>query len=93
MLIIPFLLPNSLIIWNMCSFFGKNHQLWKNELAVLNNLMKSKMYRLEQLEAPLPGSPKTIDFKLRSLKTNASILVEVYNIHIDTDKVQTNPAS
>ncbi|WPQ65209.1 hypothetical protein SIO70_10170 [Chitinophaga sancti] len=61
------------------------------ELAVLNNIMSTKKYRLETVEASLTDSLNTIDFKVRDLKTNESHLVEVVNIHIDSDKVQTNP--
>lgn len=61
------------------------------ELAVLNNMISTKKYRLEDVEAPLADSPKTIDFKVRDLNTNECHLVEVYNIHVDSDKVQPEP--
>jgi hypothetical protein len=59
------------------------------ELLVLNNLMKSKTYRLEDIEEKLSNS-KTIDFKLRYMANDSLRLVEVVNIHLNPEKVDSN---
>lgn len=62
------------------------------EIATLNNLMKTKAYRLERVETPLPNG-KTIDFQLCKIETNCSILVEIVNIHLDSDRVEADPVA
>lgn len=58
------------------------------EIAVLNNLMKTNLYELEAVEASLPDSKSTIDFKIRNRNSNNTLLVEVYNLHPDSDKIE-----
>ena len=58
------------------------------EIGVLNNLIKSKTYRLEAVEAELSDSTKTIDFKLKRIGDGAFLLVEVVNIHLDSDRIE-----
>lgn len=60
------------------------------EIAALNNLIKSKAYRLITIEEKISNG-KSIDFKLRDIKTQKPILVEIVNIHLDSDKVENNP--
>lgn len=59
------------------------------EIAVLNNLIKSKSYRLHSVEAPLPNG-KAIDFTLRRILDNTLVDVEVSNIHLDSERVEAN---
>ena len=59
------------------------------EIAVLNNLIKSKTYRLENVEFKLPNK-KTIDFRLRKINDDAFLLVEIVNIHLDSKRIETN---
>jgi hypothetical protein len=69
--------------------FDSKYLNFVGELAVLNNLMKSRSYNLIDVEASLPDSKKTIDFKIASKSGESPILVEVVNIHLDetrTDK-------
>lgn len=59
------------------------------ELAVINNLIKSKTYRLENVETKL-ASEKSIDFKIKKTEDGKLYLVEVLNIHLDGDKVESD---
>lgn len=59
------------------------------ELLVLNNLMKTKSYRLEDIEVKLPNS-KTIDFALRFITDDSLKLVEIVSIHLDPEKVESD---
>jgi hypothetical protein len=59
------------------------------ELLVLNNLMKSKMYKLEGVEQKLPNN-KAIDFRLKSIVEGSYRLVEVVNIHLDSKKTNSD---
>lgn len=65
------------------NFFG--------EIAVLNNLMKTGDYYLDQVEARLLDSPKTIDFAIRKKESGKTLLVEVVNIHPDSDRIENIP--
>jgi hypothetical protein len=79
-----------LIKRNIRSFLttlDKGYLNFLGEIAVLNNLLKSKLYELEDVETQLPNN-KTIDFKLRKLKDDNSILVEVVNIHLDSERIE-----
>lgn len=60
------------------------------EIATLNNLIKSKMYRLVAIEEKLPNG-KSIDFKLRHIEQNKFYLVEIVNIHLNSNRVEDNP--
>jgi hypothetical protein len=62
------------------------------EIATLNNLMATKLYRLEHVEEELPNG-KSIDFYLQEVKDKKRILVEVLNIDLDGDRVQSDPMS
>lgn len=59
------------------------------ELAVINNLIKSKIYRLENVEMKL-ANEKSIDFKIRKSEDGKIYLVEVLNIHLDSNKVEAD---
>lgn len=61
------------------------------EIAILNNLIDTKEYKIEAVEAELSDSTKTIDFKLRKISDNSLYLVEVVNIHIDSDRIENDP--
>jgi len=69
--------------------FNLKYLDYVGELAVINNLVKSKIYRLENVEAKLT-SEKSIDFKIRKIEDGKSHLVEVLNIHLDSSKVESN---
>ena len=58
------------------------------ELAVLNGMMKSGLYRIEQVECKLPDSASRIDFKLRKISDGSIWWVEVLNIHPDGDRIE-----
>jgi uncharacterized protein YlaI len=60
------------------------------EIATLNNLIKSKAYRLIAIEERIPNG-KSIDFKLQHINKQKPILVEIVNIHLDSKKVENNP--
>jgi hypothetical protein len=60
------------------------------ELSTLNNLLKSNAYELERIESPLKND-NSIDFHLKDLATQKSILVEVINIQLNDDKVERDP--
>lgn len=59
------------------------------EIATLNNLMKTKEYRLSRVEAPL-GNGSSIDFQLKKLNNNI-LLVEIVNIHLGSERVEADP--
>jgi hypothetical protein len=59
------------------------------ELAVINNLIKSKIYRLEKVEFKL-ASQKKIDFEIKRIEDGKLFLVEVYSIHLDSNKIEND---
>lgn len=56
------------------------------ELAVLNNLIKSKAYTLKGTEYKLSNN-KSIDYLIRKTDSKNLMLVEILNIHINNEKV------
>ena len=75
-------------IRNFLTTLDKGYLNFVGELAVLNNLIESKDYRLEDVEVKLPNK-KTIDFKLKKVKDENFILVEIVNIHLDSNRIET----
>jgi len=69
--------------------FNLKYLDYVGELAVINNLVKSKIYRLENVEAKLTNE-KSIDFKIRKVEDGKLHLVEVVNIHLDSSKVESD---
>jgi hypothetical protein len=67
--------------------FNVKYLDYVGELAVINNLIKSKIYRLESVETKL-SSEKHIDFKIRKIEDGKIYLVEVVSIHLDSNKVE-----
>lgn len=59
------------------------------ELATLNRLLESGLYRLIGIEDKLPNG-KFIDFKLQQVGHDKFDLVEVFNIQLDSSKVVDN---
>lgn len=57
------------------------------ELCVLNSLLSSGEYKLEQVEYKLKKNSKSIDFKIQNKKTNEPHLIEVVNIELRDDIV------
>jgi hypothetical protein len=59
------------------------------ELAVINNLIKSKIYRLQRVESEL-SSKKKIDFEIKRIEDGRLFFVEAVNIHLDSNKVESD---
>lgn len=78
------------IIANILSKHDKGYWGYVAEVATLNNLIKSKSYRLVACEVQLEGT-RPIDFKLLSLKTNSVVFVEVLSLHLEADKIDEDP--
>lgn len=74
---------------NFLTSFDKRYLTFVGEISVLNNLIKSKTYRLEDVEAEL-SSNKSIDFKVRKIDDVKLFLVEVVNIHLDSNKIEND---
>ena len=75
-------------IRNILTAFDRRYLDFTGEILVLNNLIKSKIYRLEKVEEKLPNK-KTIDFKLKCIADGSFKLVEIVNIHLDSSKVNS----
>lgn len=58
------------------------------ELSVLNQLLSSTVFTLNDVEVPIPNG-KSIDFEMLT-QSKQPMLVEVHNIHLDDDKVESN---
>lgn len=71
---------------HMLITFDKNHRNYIGEIAVLNNLIKSKNYRLNGIEIKLANG-KSIDFKLEVIGKEKFVLVEVMNIHLEENRI------
>jgi len=67
--------------------FNLKYLDYVGELAVINNLVKSKIYRLENVELKL-ASKKRIDFEIKRIEDGKLFLVEVVSIHLDSNKVE-----
>ena len=74
-------------IIQMLKAIDKRYISFVSELAVLNNLLKSKEYTLENIELRLPNNA-SIDFVFNKVHANTKILVEVLSFDLDTDKVE-----
>jgi hypothetical protein len=62
------------------------------EIATLNNIMSTNLYRLQHIEEDLPNG-NSIDFYLQTIQNDERILVEVLNIDLDSDRVQADPVA
>jgi hypothetical protein len=62
------------------------------EMAVLNNLLKSKIYTLNSIEVALENKPdsKTIDFGLTKVEDRSLVFVEIVNIHPDEERIEND---
>jgi hypothetical protein len=60
------------------------------EIGVLYNLLSTNKYCLLRAEEGL-GNGKTMDFTVQDLSTSTVLQVEVYNIHLDSEKVEADP--
>jgi hypothetical protein len=76
-------------LYNMLISFDRNYLSYVGEIAVLNGLIKSRKYQLIKVEEKLPNGKK-IDFVLQVISSNKLLQVEVYNIHLDGEKVDPN---
>ncbi|NLR62603.1 hypothetical protein HGH93_31220 [Chitinophaga polysaccharea] len=76
-------------IWNVLTALDKRYLDFFSELAVLNNTILAGEFRLDNIEYELPNG-KTIDFRFKSIKDGKFILVEVFNIHLNSEKVDSD---
>jgi hypothetical protein len=60
------------------------------EIGILFNLLSTNKYCLLRVEEGL-GNGKTMNFTVQDLSTSTVQLVEVYNIHLNSEKVEANP--
>jgi hypothetical protein len=60
------------------------------EIGILYNLLSTNNYRLLRVEEAL-GNGKTLDFTVQDITSSTVRLVEVYNIHLDSEKVEEDP--
>lgn len=74
---------------NLLISFDSKYLNFVGEIAVLNNLLKSKMYRLEDVETKL-SSKKSIDFTVKKIDNRKLFLVEIVNIHLDSNKIEND---
>jgi hypothetical protein len=89
------LLPNEKLlirtcVKNMLMKFDLKYHDFLGEIAVLNYFIKLKTYRLEGIEKRIELS-KPIDFKLKCIRANQTVWIEVCNIHLDSEKVIEQP--
>jgi hypothetical protein len=73
-------------IWNILTAFDSRYLDFMGEMAVLNGIMATNKYQLNNIEFKLPNG-KTIDFRLKSKDNGTFTLVEVYNIHLNSERV------
>lgn len=73
----------------LLSSFDQKFLNFIGELAVLNNLLKSGNVELISCEVSLDNG-KSIDLDVKFIKQNMRALIEVYNIHLDSDKVEND---
>jgi len=62
------------------------------EIGILFNLLSTNKYRLLRVEEGI-GNGKTLDFTIQDISTSTVQLVEVYNIHLDSEKVEADPTA
>lgn len=74
----------------MLTAMDKRHRTFLAELATLNNLVKTKRYKLTGIETKLSNGKK-IDFKLNDIYTHKDVLIEVDNIFLNSDKIEDDP--
>ena len=74
-------------IRNILINFDMRYLNFIGEIAVLNSLMKTKKYSLEGIETKLSNN-KSIDFKLKQYSDNSYILIEIVNIHLNSDRIE-----
>jgi hypothetical protein len=76
-------------IFNLLTNFDSKYLNFVGEIAVLNNLIKSNQYNLIDVETKVLNG-KSIDFKLSNKRNNENVFVEVLNIHINSNKVESD---
>jgi hypothetical protein len=74
----------------MLTAMDQRHRTFLAELATLNNLVKTKRYKLTGIEAKLPNG-KRIDFKINDIYKQREILIEVDNIFLNSEKIDDDP--
>jgi len=78
------------ILKKILTSLSKDYLNFVGEIATLNNFKKKKIFTLEDTEVKLTNG-KSIDFLFSRQDNNQTQLVEVYNIHLNPDKVEENP--
>lgn len=74
-------------IENFLNQMNMDYVNYLGEIAVINNLLAQKTYKLEGIEEPISNG-KNIDFKLRKTSDNTIVLLEIESIHLDDDRVE-----
>ncbi|BAO76449.1 hypothetical protein [Winogradskyella sp. PG-2] len=77
-------------VWNLLISFDSKYLNYIGELAVLNNLLKSKTVELIKCEVSLDNK-KSIDFDVIFPENGMRVLIEVVNIHLDPQKTEDDP--
>jgi hypothetical protein len=77
-------------IKNMLTAFDLRFYDFAGEIAVLNNLMRTGIYKLKGVEHAMSNNKKA-DFLLESVEDKSLIHIEIFNIHVDSDKVIDDP--
>ena len=77
-------------VWNLLISFDSKYLNYIGELAVLNNLLKSKTVKLIKCEFSLDNK-KSIDFDVLFPQSGMRVLIEVVNIHLDPQKTEDDP--
>ncbi|MBO6659397.1 MAG: hypothetical protein JJ862_06185 [Roseivirga sp.] len=77
-------------VWNLLISFDSKYLNYIGELAVLNNLLKSKTVELIKCEVSLDNN-KSIDFDVLFPENGMRVLIEVVNIHLDSQKTEDDP--
>lgn len=76
-------------IRNFLTRLDKDYLNYVGEIAVLNNLLNSKLYTLDKVEKKLPNG-KSIDFTMKRVSNNSTFLLEIDNIHLKSDKIEND---
>jgi hypothetical protein len=71
---------------NLLKSSDNKYMNFVGEIAALVNILKTSLYKLEAIEFQLP-SGKSVDFKIKNISSEEISYVEVFSIHLNSDKV------